>query len=121
MTINIKGTAIVLTPEISNYLRKRLEAIEKFLPKEGDAFIADVELGKTTNHHQTGDIFRAEINVHIGGKAFRAVSEKQDLYSAIDDMKDQIGRELASFKGKRLSIIRRSGQRLKNLLRKFYR
>ncbi len=120
MKINLKGTAVELTPEISAYLQKRLKGVEKFLPK-GDAFITDVELAKTTNHHHTGDIFRAEINVHIGGKSFRAISEGQDLYSAIDSMKDQITRELSSYKEKRLSLLRRSGQRLKNLLRKFYR
>jgi len=121
MTINLKGTAITLTPEISNYLHKRLAGIEKFLPDQADASIIDVELGRTTKHHQAGDIFRAEINVHIGNRTFRAVSEMKDLYSAIDGMKDQVARELASFKGKRISLIRRSGQKIKNLLRRFYK
>ncbi len=121
MTINLKGTGVQLTPEISNYLHKRLLGIEKFLPKEKDTFIVDVELGRTTNHHHTGDIFRAEINIHIGGKTFRAVSEWQDLHSAIDSMKDQIARELSSHKEKRQSLLRRSGQKVKNLLRRFYR
>ena len=105
-----------MSAAISEYLDKRLLGVEKFLP-EGDGFVADVELGKTTNHHQAGDIFRAEINIHIGGKSFRAVSEQIDLYSAIDDMKAEITRELGSYKEKRLSLIRRGGQKLKNLLR----
>lgn len=121
MTINFKGTNIKLTPEISNYLNKRLEGLEKFLPKEGGAFIADIELGKSSNRHKTGDIFRAEINIHLGGKAFRAVSESRDPYSAIDLMRDEINRELSSYKEKRLSLLRRSGQKIKNLLRRFYK
>ena len=116
MKINLKGTNLELSAAISEYLDKRLLGVEKFLP-EGDGFVADVELGKTTNHHQAGDIFRAEINIHIGGKSFRAVSEQIDLYSAIDDMKAEITRELGSYKEKRLSLIRRGGQKLKNLLR----
>ena len=121
MAINIKGTGVGITPEISNYLNKRLRKIEKFLPRDRDSFIIDVELGKTTNHHQAGDIFRAEINIHIGNRTFRAVSEQPDLFSAIDDMKDEIRRELYSHKEKSISLIRRSGLKIKNLFRKFYK
>lgn len=121
MTINIKGTNMALSPEISTYLNKRLDGLEKFLPKEESDFITDVELGKSSNRHHTGDIFRAEINIHVGGKAFRAVSKGQDLYLAIDRMKDEIARELSSHKEKRLSLLRRSGQKIKNLIRRFYK
>lgn len=121
MKINLKGTSLSITSEISDYLNKRIEGIEKFLPDDRDSYIIDVELGKTTNHHNAGDIFRAEININVGGKTLRAVSERSDLFSAIDDMKDEINHELASFKGKRVSIIRKSGQKLKEMIRKFYR
>ncbi|MES2087510.1 MAG: ribosome-associated translation inhibitor RaiA [Patescibacteria group bacterium] len=121
MKINLKGTGLEITPDVSDYLYKRLGAIEKFLPSEADGYIIDVELGKTTKHHQAGDIFRAEINIHIGGKAFRAVSEQEDLMTAIDDIKDEISRELSSHKGKKMSLVRRSGQRIKNMFRRFYR
>lgn len=120
MTINLKGTGVEITQEISNYLHKRLETIEKFLPEEGGALIADVELGRTTRHHQAGDIFRAEINLLMGSKSFRAVSEQADLFSAIDDMKDEITRELSTYKEKKLSYLRRGGQKLKTLIRRFY-
>ena len=116
MKINLKGTNIELTPSISEYLDKRLEGVEKFIPEE-KTYIADVELGKTTNHHQAGDIFRAEINIHIGSRSFRAVSEQQDLYSAIDDMKSEITRELGVDKDRKISFLRRGGQKLKNFIR----
>ncbi len=121
MKINLKGTNIELTVEIRNYLDRRLDGVSKFLPKDNEAFIVDVELGRTTKHHQAGDIFRAEINVVIGDKSFRAVSERADLYSAIDDMKDEITRELGSYKEKRISLVKRSGQKLKQLIRRLYK
>ncbi|MCR4311383.1 MAG: ribosome-associated translation inhibitor RaiA, partial [Candidatus Taylorbacteria bacterium] len=113
MTTHLKGTNITLTDEIRAYLDKRLEGVRKFLPSEADACIADIELGKTTEHHQTGDIFRAEITIHLKGKSFRAVSEREDLYTAIDDMKDEITRELSSHKDKHLSLLKRGGQKIK--------
>lgn len=121
MNINLKGTALEITSEISSYLDKRLEGIAKFLPGESDGYIVDVELGKTTKHHQAGDIFRAEININIGSKTFRAVSEQADLFTAIDDIKDEMARELSSHKGKQMSIVRRSGQKIKDMIRRFYR
>ena len=84
----IKTTNIILDSNIEDYLDKRLEALEKFVDSSNPTFLAEVELGRTTKHHQSGDIFRAEINITIDGNAFRAVSERPDLMTAIDDMKD---------------------------------
>ncbi len=120
MKTNLKGTNLELTPQIRDYLDKRLAPLEKFLPDE-ESCMVDVELGRSINHHQTGDVCRAEINVNVGNRTFRAVSEQQDLFSAIDFMKDEITRELGSYKEKRISIMRRGGQKLKNLLRRFYK
>ena len=117
MKINIKGTGITLTPEIRAYLERRLESIRKFFLDEGESSIIDIELGKTTAHHQTGDIFRAEINIHVRKNSFRAVSEGEYLYSAIDDVKDEIFRVLSTNKEKRNSLMRRGGQKIKAILR----
>ena len=117
MIFNLKGTDVELTSQIREYLDKRLQSVEKFLPEGDGSFTADIELGRTTRHHQTGDVFRAEINVNLGKKMFRAVSEGSDLFKAIDDMRDEIVRELSSRKEKHISILRRGGQKIKNLLR----
>lgn len=121
MKTNLKGTGLTISSEVSNYLDKRLEGIEKFLPVDGGGLVVDVELGKTTNHHNAGEIFRAEINIHIGGRSFRAVSEREDLLAAIDEMKDEITRELSSHKEKRISLVRRGGQKLKEMIKGLYR
>ncbi len=119
MKINTKSTSITLTPDITNYLDKKLEGLKKFIDPQDPAVMIDVELGKTTRHHQTGDIFRAEINIFAPQKTFRAEAESSDLYSAIDELKDQIQNELRSDKKKTLHFVRKSGQKLKNFLRGF--
>ena len=110
-----------MSPNIEEYLDKRLEAVEKLIDPENPTLLVEVELAKTTKHHQSGDIFRAELNLTIDGNSFRAVSEKADINSAIDEMKDEIVNELRSYKGKRQSLVKRSGARIKALLRKFYK
>lgn len=120
MNINIKATGITLTPDIKDYLEKKLYSIGKFMDTASDAIKVQVELGRTTRHHQTGDIFRAEINLFADGKDYRAVAEESDLISAIDFMKDAILRELRADKSKKIHFLRKSGQRVKEFLRGLY-
>lgn len=116
MNINVKGTGISLTPSISDYADKRLASVSKLLG--GDpSFICDLELAKTSSHHNKGDIFRAEIHIVGKGKDLYAAAEDQDLYAAIDGMRDEIMRELKASKGKRLSFIRRGGTRVKEMMK----
>jgi ribosomal subunit interface protein len=81
----IKGAKIEVTNAIEVYIEKKLSSVEKFVVAYGDGeVLAEVEIGKTTEHHHSGDIFRAEVNLSTNGKQFRATSEKSDLYAAID-------------------------------------
>lgn len=116
MNINIKTTSVTLTPAIQEYVSKRLEKINKLLADDPTAQ-CDIELAKTTEHHNKGDIFRAEIHIVAAGKNLYAANEKADLYAAIDAVKDEILREIQASKGKRISLIRRSGARVKNMIK----
>ena len=113
----IKTTNIEMTDAISSYVNKCISAFEKYVDPEDTSVSVDVEIGKTTNHHNTGQIFRAEINFFVGGKTFRAVSKKEDLYAALDDVKDEMSRELNHDKKKRHTLLKRGGAAIKNLLR----
>lgn len=118
MQIKIKTTNIELTDALSSYVDEKLQSIEKFtVPHKEEDPLLYVEVGKTTNHHRSGDVFRAEVTMNLRGKQFRAVSEKDDLYAAIDDMRDELVRELTSHKTKERSLARRGAGMIKNLLR----
>jgi len=119
MHTNIKTTNIDLTPEISDYVEKRLQALDTFIDTDDTTAMCDVEIGKTTMHHKAGNIFRAEINVHTKGDHFRAVREEETLYAAIDTAKDEMARWLRRHKQKRFRLIKKGGARLKDLMRRF--
>jgi len=120
MKHNIKTTNIFLTPSITDYVDKRLSHLDKFIsPEEKETVMCYVEIGKTTNHHKTGDIFRAELNLHIGGEALRAELEKDDLYAAIDGVGDEMAREIKSHKTKKTGLVKRSGAKLKAFVKSF--
>jgi len=121
MKHNIKTTNVSLTPALSEYLEKKLSHLDKFInPKDMEATMCYVEIGKTTNHHKTGDVFLAEYNLSINGKVLRAEKEEFDLYSAIDLVNDEIENEIRSYKTKKISLIRRGGAKIKQIIKGLY-
>jgi len=117
MRINEKGTNMEITGEIKNYLYKKLEHLQKFIDQADESVLCEVELGKISNHHKNGDVFRTEINLHIAGKNLRAESEMEDLFASIDIAKDELVRALQTNKDKKVSLLRRGGTQVKNLIK----
>lgn len=115
MNIIVKGSHIEITEAINEYLHKKVKSLEKLL--NTDAQI-QADLGKTTNHHRHGDIFRAELNIKNNGEYTRVVSETADLYTAIDDVRTEAFEVLSSKKDKRGSLFKKGAQKIKALFRK---
>lgn len=113
MNINFKGTNILLTEAIRSYAEKRIETVVKLFGDQKDATVATVELSQTTKHHKAGHIFRTEITLRNGGRRFRAVSTKDDLYASIDDAKEELEREVVTKKEKSQTLFRRGAAHVK--------
>jgi putative sigma-54 modulation protein len=95
MIINrIKGTNMELTDAIKSAVAAELATLDARLERWGTAVFADVEVGKTSNHHQKGDIFRAEVNLQIPGKLLRAENVNEDLYVALKNVVSTLERDL---------------------------
>lgn len=115
MKINIKATAIELTPAITEYVNKKITTLEKYVTNP-DA-VAQVEVGRTTQHHKNGEVFKAEVHVTGAGLDLYAVAEHSDLYAAIDQVKDDIVRNTLQDKSKKETLARRSGQMVKDMMK----
>jgi putative sigma-54 modulation protein len=121
MRHNIKTTDFSMTPAIKDYVEKRVDHLDKFVnPDQKELSMCYIEIGKTTNHHKNGELFRAEFTIHIGGKSFRAESEEEDLYAALDKVAEEMTEELKSFKDKKVSFVRRGGAKIKSIIKSFY-
>lgn len=118
MKFNIKATNIELTPDVRAYVEKKLSAVEKYLDGNVDT-VAQVEVGKTTQHHKSGEVFKAEVHIVGGGVDVFAVSEQFDLYAAIDVLKDDVVQKLMHLKGKREALTRRGARAIKNMMKGF--
>jgi ribosomal subunit interface protein len=111
-----KATNISLSPAIEAYLDKKLAPVEKFF-EHSEAAIADIELGRTTNHHKSGDVFRAEVMITDGGNQYRAVADTEDLYASIDKVKDELLQELKMKMKRKRTLFRHGAAKLKNILK----
>lgn len=109
-----------LTTSIREYVEKRINSLEKFINYH-DEIQVWVEVGKITEHHKSGEIFRAEVQIRLPNESLRAESKKNDLYAAIDDVHDEISREIKKLKTKLSSKERRGARMLKKLVSVFYK
>jgi putative sigma-54 modulation protein len=101
MKIIIRGTNIDLTPSIKAFVEEKVGSVEKFIsPSDSGLAEARVEVGKPSQHHKTGVIFYAEVNLKIGGQLFRGVAEHVDLYTAVDFAKSEVEEQLKKDKQK---------------------
>jgi len=118
MEVRIKATNMSLTPGIADYVKKRLSSLEKYIDPNETTINCYVEVGRTTKHHKQGDVFRAEINFHIKGEDFRAVSETSSLHAAIDEAKDEMVRKLRKHKVRQEKSFKKGGAEVKAFFEK---
>ncbi len=97
MHIDIKATNFELTPAIRDHVNEKIGELEKFLSDSSNVS-ARVEVARTTFHHNKGEVFRAEVNLSLGGKMLRAEEESGDLYAAVNRVRDELQREVQKFK-----------------------
>ncbi|MCK4892081.1 MAG: ribosome-associated translation inhibitor RaiA [Candidatus Pacebacteria bacterium] len=116
MNIIIQGTNLELHDDLKAYVNEKIGGLKKFFANiESDSVIARVELAKTTQHHQQGDIYKAEVNLQFPKKMIRNVVESDDIYKSIDSVKDELKIMINEYKNERTSKIRRGARMIKKL------
>lgn len=120
MNIIIKGTNLELHNDLKDYAEEKIGGLKKFMEGidlGGNRVIARIELAKTTQHHQQGDIYKAEVNLQLPKKMFRSVVESDDIYKAIDDVKDELKIMINEYKAEKIDQSRKGHKVIKDLKR----
>lgn len=121
MNINFKGTNYTIAPDIEALCRERIESATRMLgDDQGKAFI-EVELELVEERKNNNAVYRAEANVSVDGKFYRAESTRRSMQNAISDVKKSLSNEIRKDKGKGDSLVKRGGRSIKSLLRGFKR
>ncbi|MEK7459795.1 MAG: ribosome-associated translation inhibitor RaiA [Patescibacteria group bacterium] len=120
MQINLKGTNIELTPSIKDYVLKKVTNLEKLLKKieekQGKIYV-NFEVGKSTLHHNKGEVFHTDCLINLNGEEFYASSDKEDLYVAIDEIKEILFNKINKNKDKKQTLFRRGAISIKKMLK----
>ena len=101
MNIRIKATKIKLTPQISEYIQKKMDMLEKYLGKT-PVQNCDFEIGLTVGGQNSGKIYKAEANLALPGELIRIEKSEKELIKAIDKVKDHLSRSIKKYKEKRI-------------------
>lgn len=109
MNISIKATNVALTSSIKDYVNEKVGNLEKYI---SGSILSQVELARD-RHHQTGNVFRAEVTMFIGGKVIRAEALSEDMYSAVDLTIPKLKEQIAKFKDKKVTLGRRGARSAK--------
>ena len=113
-TITFKQTNVTIDDSLPNFVEQKLGALEKFI---GDApALCEVEFERVT-HQQNGDVCRAEVNLTVNGKLYRADATAETFEKAIDIVQHKLDTELRRARTKQETMLKRGGRKLKNLLR----
>ncbi len=97
MIIHVKATGIKMTDAIKIYAEEKINSLTKFFDNITNA---DIDVGMQSHHHLNGKIYYAEVNLSVPGKIIRVVKEAENLYKAIDKVKDHLKVELEKMKEK---------------------
>jgi putative sigma-54 modulation protein len=107
MTINIRATGMELTPAIRQYVEEKFMMLEKFHDR---ILIADVDIATDTHHHQKGKIYSCSATLQIPKDVVRVEKHEEDLYKAIDKVKDHLREVLTERKEKERDGMRREAK-----------
>lgn len=108
MHVIISGRGVDLTDAIETYVNKKISHLEKF---SSTIIRADVVLGKSTKHHNKGDIFFAECKLEVPGNDLFNRVDASSVYEAVDLLRDSLERELKKYKVK-LKNVEKKKKRL---------
>jgi ribosomal subunit interface protein len=95
---SILGTNMDLTEAIKMYVEERVAALEKLTSSFEESAELRAELGKTSQHHTSGPFFFVEFHLDAPGTTLNAKAEGEDLYAIIDEVRDDLKRQLVDYK-----------------------
>ena len=113
MNINIKATNISLDDPLKVWVDEKFIELKKLLDPfktdEGKKELTQlfVEIGRISNHHNKGEVYRAEAQIQLPKKLLRVENVNVDLRTAIIETRDELARKIKKYRGKRVDRARK--------------
>lgn len=95
MTLTITHKGIELTPAIKQYVEEKMTTLEKYVDPIWEI---DVEVGRAAGHSNKGNVYECKAVVQIAGEVMKVERDADDLYKAIDKVRDHLRVMLSDWK-----------------------
>lgn len=113
MKVTIKATNLNLTPTIKKAIEEKIATLDKFIPHIDTSVEAFVEVAIETRHHKKGKVYYAEANIKVPGKIIRSEAKEENIYRAINTVKDELQLLLKKYKKRQIATRKRTTRALK--------
>ncbi len=119
MDVRIKATDFQMMPETREYLENRIASLEKFMVGSKEVVRIEVEIGRDAGRPRHGkNIWFAEVRVIVpGGEPIYARNNSESVNGAIDDVKEEVERQLRRDHKLHIRLYRKGGALAKHLMR----
>jgi len=120
MKINLQSKNIELTDSLKDHVLKRVTDLEKLLSsmeKDGGEALVNFEVGKSTNHHKSGDVFYSSCSININGEDFYSSADKEDMFQAVDEVREILFRDINKKKDRQQTLFKRGAKSVKKMLK----
>jgi ribosomal subunit interface protein len=89
ITLDIHAKNIELNDPLRTFIKEKIDDLEHLLGDVGPVH-AHIEVSIPSQHHNSGPIYYAEVNLDLNGAVLRAEANNFDMHSAIVDAKDAL-------------------------------
>lgn len=103
MKLNVHGRNIEVTDWIHQYVEKKVERLERYLPQAREAK-AELAYSET---RAAADRYTAQLTIWANGQILRAEESTEDIFASIDAIVDKMSRQIERYKGRRFKNKRR--------------
>jgi ribosomal subunit interface protein len=108
-----------LFSKASDIAQRKIETLKKYLARDIETTQVYVELGKESEAHVSGYIWKANINLDSRGKRYNAGAVAETIEKAVDGAVSELESELRKAKRRSESMLRLSGNSMKLWMRGF--
>jgi len=106
MNLHLSGHHVEVTPALRSYVEEKLARVRRHFDHVIDAHVV-LSVDKLRQ--------KAEVTLHMRGKAIHCACEEQDMYAAIDLVTDKLDRQVLKYKSKRAEKLHETPKRADNV------
>lgn len=108
--IQFLATNLELTDSIKDYATKRIESMSQLTSENA---LVKFEIERKIPAQHKGEVYRAEVHITFDGKEVYADATNEDMYAAIDEVRDIVQSQLTKASEYKRDVNRKEARKAK--------